>query len=166
MSGRGALRRSMALPIIATHWSGPEEFLDETNGYPLPIDGLDTVADGAFAGHQWARPDRAALQRLMRHVVTHPDEARAKGQRARAAMVARFAPAVLTEQLATHLRRIQAGLARRALARATARQQHEAPTADDGADGVGGPDSASPAQLVEAAMHRLQARERGGDRDL
>lgn len=42
----------MALPVIATNWSGPTAYLDETVGYPLPIEGLvdSGDAEGAFKG--------------------------------------------------------------------------------------------------------------------
>lgn len=42
----------MSLPVIATNWSGPTAYLDETVGYPLPIEGLadSRDAEGAFKG--------------------------------------------------------------------------------------------------------------------
>jgi len=54
---------SMALPVIATNWSGPTAFLTPANGYPLAIDGLVTVADGPFRKHhKWANPDVSHLE--------------------------------------------------------------------------------------------------------
>ncbi len=58
----------MALPVIATQWSGPQEYMTEENSYPLRIAGLEPIAEGAFAGHLWAVPDKVELQRLMRQV--------------------------------------------------------------------------------------------------
>ena len=40
----------MGLPIIATNWSGPTEYMTEANSYPLRIEGLSEVEEGAFAG--------------------------------------------------------------------------------------------------------------------
>merc|ERR1711972_1291395 len=46
---------SMALPVIATNWSGSTEFLSETCSLPLRIDGLVEVEQGSGpAGHKWA----------------------------------------------------------------------------------------------------------------
>lgn len=67
---------SMELPVITTDWSGPQEYLNSENGYPLPLDGLSTIPTGAFRGHQWANPSVPELRRLMRHVMTHPEEAK------------------------------------------------------------------------------------------
>ena len=37
----------MGLPVIATNWSGPTAFLDESVGYPLRYDGLVEVCISA-----------------------------------------------------------------------------------------------------------------------
>ena len=67
--------------IIATNWSGPTAYLDESVGYPLRIDGLEEVAEpGAFLGHRWASPSAAHLMEVMRHVVQHPEEGRRRGR--------------------------------------------------------------------------------------
>lgn len=66
--------------VIATNWSGPTAFMDEGNSYPLPIQGLAKVASGLWADHQWAAPSVSDLKRLLRRVVTHPQEAAARGR--------------------------------------------------------------------------------------
>eukprot|EP00457_Paulinella_chromatophora_P007237 gb/GEZN01007258.1/.p1 GENE.gb/GEZN01007258.1/~~gb/GEZN01007258.1/.p1 ORF type:complete len:445 (+),score=39.17 gb/GEZN01007258.1/:151-1485(+) len=81
---------SMGLPVIATFWSGPTEFMTEENSYPLPIDGLEEITSGAFAGHFWARPSVSELGSLMRRVFSHPEEARAKGSQARKDMASKY----------------------------------------------------------------------------
>jgi len=83
---------SMALPVIATHWSGPEEYLTESNGYPLRIGGLVPMNNSNFPGHYWADPSVPHLQQLMREVVTHPAQARSKGAKARQDMVEKYCP--------------------------------------------------------------------------
>lgn len=43
----------MSVPAIVTNWSGPTAYMDDSVGYPLPIDGLEEVPQeggGAFAG--------------------------------------------------------------------------------------------------------------------
>ena len=57
-----------------------------------------------------AAPDRVALRRLMRHVVAHPDEARAKGVRARHDMVTNVCPACIVAHITNRLRAIKAKL--------------------------------------------------------
>jgi GT2 family glycosyltransferase len=74
------------LPVIATDWSAPCDFMNAGNAYPLPIEGL--VAARAkcpyYAGFNWAQPSCLHLRGLMRHVFENQEEARAKGARASA----------------------------------------------------------------------------------
>jgi len=65
---------SMALPILATNWSGTTEFMNSENSYPIAIEGLVPVETGAFKGHLWAQPSVTGLMSLMRHVMSHPEE--------------------------------------------------------------------------------------------
>ncbi|GAB5353892.1 hypothetical protein AAMO2058_000073100 [Amorphochlora amoebiformis] len=95
---------SMGLPIIATNWSGPTEFMTEENSYPLKIDGLEQLKKGPYKGHKWAAPSVSHLQQLMRHLVDNPTEARHKGKRARKDMVDKYCIScinrVVTDRLA------------------------------------------------------------------
>ena len=89
---------AMGLPVVATNWSGPTEFLDEANGYPLRLDPkkpLVAVREGAFKGHLWANPSVAHLRELLRRVYEDPNAARAKGRAARRDMVEKYSPEVL-----------------------------------------------------------------------
>ncbi|XXG73486.1 hypothetical protein AAC387_Pa07g2396 [Persea americana] len=86
---------AMSLPVIATNWSGPTEFLTEENGYPLAVDRMSEVAEGPFKGHIWAEPSVNRLRVLMRHVMSNRKEARRKGMQAREDMVRRFSPEVV-----------------------------------------------------------------------
>jgi len=99
---------AMEVPVIATNWSGPTAFLTEDNGYPLAIDGLVTVPSGPFAKfHKWAQPSVIELRRLMRHVVDHPDEAKAKGRRARQDILEKFTPDKVANIVVEHMWRIR-----------------------------------------------------------
>jgi hypothetical protein len=97
---------SMELPVIATFWSGPTAYLDDSNGYPLNITGLEQVAQGPFADHLWASPSIPHLRQLMRHVYTHQEEARMKGKAARQAMVDNFTPAKVSAIVMERLQKI------------------------------------------------------------
>ena len=80
------------LPVIATPWSGPSEFLHEGVGYPIEVRGL-VPADAKcpyYEGFRWADPDPDDLVAKMRHVFTHREEARAKGAAAAREAVAKW----------------------------------------------------------------------------
>ncbi|KDO23156.1 hypothetical protein SPRG_09964 [Saprolegnia parasitica CBS 223.65] len=101
---------AMGLPVIATFWSGPTEFMTQDNSFPLQIDGLVPILDGAFKGHLWANPSETHLIELLQYVATHPEDAKAKGQRARADMVDKYAPSIVAEIVDAHWQRILASL--------------------------------------------------------
>ncbi|KAF5185193.1 Udp-glycosyltransferase superfamily protein [Thalictrum thalictroides] len=86
---------AMSLPVIATNWSGPTEYLTKENSYPLSVDGMSEVKEGPFKGHQWAEPSVEKLQGLMRHVTSNPEEAKGKGAKAREDMINRFSPEIV-----------------------------------------------------------------------
>jgi glycosyltransferase involved in cell wall biosynthesis len=96
---------SMGLPVLATNWSGPVEFLDETVGYPIAIEGLEPADSGGVL--KWARPSVSALRRLLRRVVERPEEAKALGLKARKRMVERYSPPVIARLLEAEFRRIE-----------------------------------------------------------
>ncbi|CAK7325190.1 unnamed protein product [Dovyalis caffra] len=86
---------SISLPVIATNWSGPTEYLTEENSYPLPVDRMSEVMEGPFKGHLWAEPSIDKLQLLMRHVISNVEEAKMKGRQAREDMIRRFSPQIV-----------------------------------------------------------------------
>lgn len=101
---------AMALPVIATNWSGSTAFLSDNCSLPLKIDGLSEVDEGP-KGHKWAEPSLSHLRSLMRWVIENPDEAKAIGRRAREEMVQRFSPEVIIrEHVLPHLLRIASTL--------------------------------------------------------
>lgn len=67
---------AMGRPAIATGWSGPAEFVDDTTGWPVAHHLVDVPAEAvaevpAYAGHRWAEPDRDALATAL--VAAHRD---------------------------------------------------------------------------------------------
>ena len=80
------------LPVIATHFSGPADFMTNDTGYPLDWEEVPcpwmpaSMADGDYG--MWSEPDFVQLRRLMRRVYENRNEARAVGVRA-AAHIAR-----------------------------------------------------------------------------
>ena len=86
----------MALPIIITNYSGPTAYASEDNAYLLPVrEGLNSEG--------FVEPDGHVLVSLLRHVVAHPQEAREKGRRARAAME-QVSPRAVASAMAHRLR--------------------------------------------------------------
>lgn len=76
---------STGLPLIATNWSGPVEYLDPTDSFPLSykLVEIDKVAsNGAYYNGKWAEPDYEHLRFLMRWLFEHPREASLKGKAA------------------------------------------------------------------------------------
>ncbi len=86
------LAEAMALgrPVVATGWSGNMDFMHVGNSYPVRyrLAPLETPDPPYEAGTPWAVPDVDDATRLMRHVVTHRQEARDIGERARQDIVA------------------------------------------------------------------------------
>jgi glycosyltransferase involved in cell wall biosynthesis len=98
---------AMALPVVTTLWSGPEEYLSERNGFPVAVERLEPVPDGPFRGHLWARPALSSLRARMREVVADPAAARARGREARRDMVTSYCLDCVTERVLDELRRIR-----------------------------------------------------------
>merc|ERR1711871_1588204 len=95
------------LPVIATNWSGPTEYLTDENSFPLSFNGLEEITEGAFRGHMWASPSVDHLRQLMRYVMEHPDLAKQRGDQARQDMVTRFEPQRLADSVRGRLQHIQ-----------------------------------------------------------
>lgn len=72
------------LPVIATDWSAPRDFMNDGNAYPLAVERMvpAELTSPYYRGARWAEPSYEHLRALMRHVYENRDEARAKGQRA------------------------------------------------------------------------------------
>lgn len=96
----------MGKPVIATNWSGPTEFVSEHVGYLLPTLGLVDAKLEAFPKHQWAEPDGKELERLLKHLKEHREEARRKGENARAYVVQHWSNTAVSKQVASHLERL------------------------------------------------------------
>ncbi|KAK9156843.1 hypothetical protein Scep_003417 [Stephania cephalantha] len=97
---------AMSLPVIATNWSGPTEYLTMENSYPLPVDEMSEVMEGPFKGHRWAEPSADELRVLMRRVMSNPEEGREKGRKAREDMIRRFSPDVVAAIVHDHITKI------------------------------------------------------------
>lgn len=79
---------AMGRPVIATGWSGPAAFVDDTVGWSLPFSLADVSEEASdevptFRGHRWAEPDRPSLVAALREAHDDPAARRARGESAR-----------------------------------------------------------------------------------
>ena len=106
------LAECMALgkPVIATAFSGPADFMTEQNSYPVPFGMVRVGADcEIYPSHgTWADPDVAQAAALMRRVVENPEEAAAKGQRAREDVERMYSPQAIGELMRARLEELRA----------------------------------------------------------
>lgn len=73
------------LPVIATDWSGPSEYLDPTDSLALSyalVDAGGVESNRTRYFGQWAEPDVDHLRALLRWVYEHPSEAANMGRAA------------------------------------------------------------------------------------
>lgn len=75
------------LPVIATNWSGPAEYLDRNDSFPLDYRLVDARSSGSshprYFG-QWAEPDYEHLRYLLRLLYENPGKAAGMGRLAAA----------------------------------------------------------------------------------
>jgi glycosyltransferase involved in cell wall biosynthesis len=86
-------------PVIATGWSGNTDFMDVSNAFPVGyrLVELDENVGPYHAGEVWAEPSVEQAAQLMRFVVDHPEEARARGRAARETMLRDYSEARIAE---------------------------------------------------------------------
>jgi glycosyltransferase involved in cell wall biosynthesis len=94
------------LPLIATNWSGPADYLDPADSYPLSYElvetgGRDFSTMRLFG--RWAEPSYEHLRALLRRLCERPDEARAMGLRASVRVHAEWTWDRVARQLAADL---------------------------------------------------------------
>jgi len=97
--------------VIGTAYSGNTDFMTEDNSFPLPYRLTTLTRDyGPYMrGAEWAEPDLAEAARLMRLVHDHPDQARARGQRAQEQIARERDPAATGAILRHRLEQIRTG---------------------------------------------------------
>ncbi|HVV65172.1 MAG TPA: glycosyltransferase [Rhizomicrobium sp.] len=107
-------------PVIATDYSGNADFASALTAFPAPYV-LVPVPDGAVRwrceGAVWADPDVSAAARQMRAVFDDRPEARARAERARANIAAKYSMAAFADALSARLSAIRAGAAGGVVAR-------------------------------------------------
>jgi glycosyltransferase involved in cell wall biosynthesis len=92
-------------PVIATGWSGNVDFMDVSNSFPVGYDlvALDQNVGPYSAGSFWAQPSIEHAAHLMRWVVDHPGDARARGAAARDTIERDYSEAAIAPLIAHRL---------------------------------------------------------------
>ncbi len=85
---------SLGKPVIATAYSGNLDFMTPDNSFPLAYRTITLDRDfGPYMrGASWADPDLDEAANLMRLIVEHPEEGRARGDVARRQVAAERNP--------------------------------------------------------------------------
>jgi glycosyltransferase involved in cell wall biosynthesis len=88
---------SLGKPVIGTSFSATTDFMTPENSYPVGHEMTRVGADCEIypAAGTWAEPDTGEAARLMRQVVTEPDEAARRGETARRDIEALYSPAAV-----------------------------------------------------------------------
>jgi glycosyltransferase involved in cell wall biosynthesis len=97
-------------PVIATRFGGNLEYMNDQNSYLVDYR-LTEVGEGAYPyapDASWAEPSAEHAAQLMRRVFERQDEARARGELARASMLARHSPQVAGQAMRDRLELIVA----------------------------------------------------------
>lgn len=83
-------------PVIATDWSGHEEFISKDVALPLGVDKIEPVdavmlqKDFNYANHLWAVPNALHLARLMKWCYENREKAKKMGEVAREYVIKNF----------------------------------------------------------------------------
>jgi hypothetical protein len=105
------LAECMALgkPVIGTAFSATTDFMNEENSYPVAYEMTRVGADCEIYPSEgtWAEPDVAEAAALMRRVIERPEEAREKGERARADIARLYSPRTIGELARRRLNEIR-----------------------------------------------------------
>lgn len=83
---------TLQLPTIATAWGGHNDFMNESNSYPIAVEKIDEAVSefSLFDGHKWAIPSVDDLKRKMRVVYKEKEQSKDKGRKARVDLLRDF----------------------------------------------------------------------------
>jgi glycosyltransferase involved in cell wall biosynthesis len=91
-------------PVISIDWSSCRDYINQDTALPLTYK-IDTVPysivkqDANFYGHQWAYPSIEHLSLLMEWVISHPEEGKQKGKKAREFVIEKYSISKVSDLL-------------------------------------------------------------------
>jgi glycosyltransferase involved in cell wall biosynthesis len=103
---------SLGTPVIATAYSGPMDFLDDSVAALIPVLPA-TVPEGVPAypaGSIWAEPDVDAAAAALRWLWRHPNDGKDRADRGRRLVAERLAPEVVGKSITAHVIELLAAL--------------------------------------------------------
>lgn len=100
---------SLGKPVVATNYSGNVDFMTADNSYPIDYRLVALTRDyGPYMrGAVWADPDLDQMGAVIRHIAQHPEEARARGARAREDVERDWSPAMTGARVRARLETIR-----------------------------------------------------------
>lgn len=95
-------------PVVSTTYSGPRDFFDQNNGYPVRFELVQLAKDeGPYpAGSTWAEPDEAHAALELRRLVQNPEERGQLAERARRDLEERYSFQAVGRNLARRVEEI------------------------------------------------------------
>jgi len=92
-------------PVVSTTYSGPRDFFDQNNGYPVRFTLVTLERDqGPYPkGSVWAEPDITHAAELLQRLATHPEERQTLAARARGDFEERYSFTAIGCHLARRL---------------------------------------------------------------
>lgn len=102
-------------PVIATHWSGNVDFMDEQNSLPVSYQLVELQEDvGPYQkGQWWAEPDLADAASKMLKLAKSPQQAQRLSEQAAHTIRTRYSPEAVAQLLKQRVNDIVIGLAAR-----------------------------------------------------
>ena len=88
---------AMALPVIATNFSGNTAFMNANNSLLVSVERMVRRDPQDSEGHRWAEPSQRSLQDRMRWCVEYPEKGREIGRRAREYMTRHYSRDVVSK---------------------------------------------------------------------
>lgn len=81
--------------------------MNEENSFLLKVEKLVNPSTGPFRKFRWAQPSEDHLRELLHYVKDHPDEAKAKGIKAREEMLKKYSIPKVTKLVLEQLKTVQ-----------------------------------------------------------
>ena len=96
-------------PVIGTNWSSTAEFLHPDYSYPVDVNLIEIIENQSVyeRGNRWADPDIDQAAAFMHEIVTNPERAKAKGQKAKAFVQKTYSDEAMNRSIREHITRLR-----------------------------------------------------------